>query len=188
MWATHILFVAWQKSDEPKAEAQALAKFGNDKKDKQGTRRFKVVVYKPGRESENLKRLQSGQVYIVGHGAAGYGQIGDVDDEQRVDLLDVNTVCDRLIASGLNAAFSGKVKCFNCHSATAQGNAEPFAKLFATEMRRRTYTHCQYFGYDSSVQLAYKDLAFGGHYKHALEKINGRWCGMDRASGARKPF
>ena len=173
MTATHILFVAWQKADEKKAEAKAWANFknkSNKNKSEDDTRsRYKVVVYKPKVTSQNLSKMQTGQIYILGHGAAGYGNIADIDGTGGVEL-NAQQVAERLIESGLKPAFSGKIKCYNCHSATSQNGKPAFAALFAEEMRKRQYEHCQYFGYDSSISAAYTDSGLGGTHKHALLK------------------
>lgn len=189
MTATHILFVAWQKADEKKAQANAWKKIGNESKNKDREdvkRRFKVIVYKPKTKSENLKKMQTGQIYILGHGAAGYGSIADIDGKGGVELT-ATQVADRLIESGLSTAFSGKIKCYNCHSSTAGETGPAFAKLFADEMRSRQYEHCQYFGYDSSVHAAYEDRGFGGTHKHALDLIDGKYRPADRAGTTSKP-
>ena len=187
MPATHVFFVSWEGGVEFRNDSLEAAEVGNREKNKNGTRVFEVVSYDPDGPSETLRKMLTGHIYIVGHGAAGYGFIADVDHPSRRDLS-VNEVCDRLIASGLQPTFNGKIKCFNCHSATAQGNARPFASLFADEMRQRNYVHCQYFGYDQSVALAYVDKGFGGIHRHAMYNVGDDWLPYDRASNARHAF
>jgi hypothetical protein len=188
MSATHVLFVAWEKADEKTAEANAWAEFGNKKKRTIPTN-YQVVIYKPGTESEYLKKLQTGQIYILGHGARGFHSIGDIDgdpDKIKINLLSAENVGDRLIESGLQTSFSGKIKCYNCDSSrTRQGNPG-FAQVFADYMRWKKYSKCQYFGYDSSVSTAHEDKAFGGTHRHALyEMEKGRYVAIGRAKDKR---
>lgn len=180
MIATHILFVAWQNASEKNAQAEAWKKVGNADKSKEGARNYEVVVYKPDCKSENLKKIQTGYIYILGHGAAGYGNIADIDENGAIELSAAE-VANRLIDSGLSTAFSGKIKCFNCNS-SAEGNGKPaFAKIFADEMRKRKYSNCQYFGYNRSIVAAYGNMGFDGMYKHAVIELEGRYIAISRA-------
>jgi hypothetical protein len=194
MTATHILFVAWQSADEKSAQAAAWANVGNMNKSKEGARRYKAVVYKPNKRSENLKKMQVGQIYILGHGAAGYGKIADIDGDARVELT-AGQIADRLFESGLNPAFMGAIKCFSCDSANSANGELAFADVFAYEMRRRKYIHCRYFGYTRPLEAVYADYGFHEvnngvfiQHKHALENVNGKYVAMNRAKEYREEF
>jgi len=171
-----IIFVAWdgaqERSHEKVKQAFKWAKKGNltrSKSSKDVARIFTPVVYHPHTEDEDLKRMQTGQIYILGHGAEGFGAIGDIDgqiDDPTVTLLSADQVATRLIDSGLKPAFMGDIKLFNCHSATRTNGENSFADLFATAMWEREYTHCRIFGYEDSVEAAYKNRGFGKLCKH----------------------
>lgn len=190
MLATHVLFVAWEQADEKTAEAEKWAEFGNKKEKKERTipTNYQVVIYKPGTESEHLKKLQTGQIYILGHGARGFHSIGDIDgdpDKIKMNLLSAENVGDRLIESGLKTSFSGKIKCYNCDSSrTRQGNPG-FAQVFADYMRWKKYSKCEYFGYDSPVSSAHEDLGFGTHRNALHEMENGKYISIGRAKDKR---
>ena len=197
MPATHILFVAWQGAEEKSTQARAWAKTGNKSKSKDGERRFKAVIYHPRKQSENLKRMQVGQIYILGHGAAGYANIADIDGDARVELP-ASEVADRLIKSGLNPAFMGTFKCFSCDSANSANGGTAFADEFAYEMRRQEYIRCRYFGYTKPLEAAYANHDFDFddqngvfiQHKHALEHLpnSDRYVPLDRAKNYREEF
>jgi hypothetical protein len=67
------------------------------------------------------------QIYIRGHGQPGDSGIYSGGFNWR---LGAEEVAKRLIASGLQTSFAGKIKCYNCHSAE-QGINEPFAQALA---------------------------------------------------------
>jgi hypothetical protein len=180
MNATHILFVAWPKGYEKIAEARAWKKIGNAQKAKNGTRKFAAVVYQKGARSETLRKMQTGQIYILGHGDSGTGHIADV--EQGGDGLTANVVCDRLVESGLSTSFSGKIKCFTCYSAAGAHGKLSFAARLAVGMRSRGYCHCGYVGYERAIVAAYEDLGLGSTSKHYAEFIGGRYVEQGRTS------
>lgn len=196
MTATHVLFVPWTSGSDQEDSAKQWVKFGNKHKSKNArgeSREFKRVIYKMNTVSENLKRMQTGQLYVMGHGAAGYGSIHDVDGDNAVPLSAL-TVAERLIEMGLQPEFAGEIKCYSCHSAARSSWSAPsFAEMFAAEMRNKGYRHCQYFGYNRYVIAAYGDLLGNGdthrHWAHAMGKRDGKetYAAAGRASEHRRP-
>lgn len=179
MKATHILFIAWEKADEKVAQANDWANFANNNKSKRDCkskgdhRLYKVVVYKKGTWSTDLMHLSTGQIYILGHGAAGYGSIANIDGDGRAELSAIE-VADRLRGSGLSDTFQGKIKCYNCNSANSANDQLAFAKIFADRIREKGHTHCQIFGYNSSIAASYKPSSFGvgdQQHKHAVLEV-----------------
>lgn len=187
MSATHIVFVAWEGAVEKEGQADLWAKKGNTERStssKGEKRKFKAVIYHPQRQSENLKKIQVGQIYILGHGASGFGSIGDVDgdvNDDNVRLLSGSQVADRLIASGLKKHFMGDIKCFSCDSAKRTNGLNSFADVFADAMFEREYTHCRIFGYTMALNAGYTDQGYPNDkgvllHKHAME-ANGSFTG-----------
>jgi hypothetical protein len=199
MTATHILFVPWERAEnaeEKRAEAKDWMKVGNAEKSKSAAnqqRRFKAIIFKPGRISENLLRMQTGQIYILGHGAAGYASIGNIDDAATAVLLSAREVAARLFHSGLNPEFAGSIKCFSCHSAEAGQGTPSFAQEFADRLRSKGYVKCQYFGYNNAVITGFKDFGLyeaGAKHKHwAVQHPTkpGAYVEQGRASTQRVP-
>jgi len=67
------------------------------------------------------------EIYVIGHGGDGLDYIQSTKGLN----LRYNVVVDRLINSGLAAAYAGDVKIYACHSGDASGANLSFAKLFA---------------------------------------------------------
>jgi hypothetical protein len=110
------------------------------------------------------------------------------------ERVNYDVVVDRLIASGLRETFSGKIKCFNCHSAEEgvvgsdpEVEGPPFARLVADEMYSRGYKFCTFYGYYGSVDSFAKDGSAGVH-KYARHVVNGKYVELGCASEARVQF
>lgn len=99
-------------------------------------------VWYTGRVSPIIMSLNANdQIYIRGHGLPG-----DTEIQSSAWKLDADEVARRLIASGLQKNFAGKIKCYNCHSAES-GIDKAFAQAFADRLYSSGYKSCEYFGY-----------------------------------------
>ncbi len=131
----------------------------------------KAVWWDPKKKDPFISSLNTGQIYIRGHGMPGSGSIeGGRGGEQ----VHYDEVVDRLLGSGLQKSFQGDVKCYNCHSAE-MGDPQfddgwPFAQCIADELYRRGVKHCRIFGYFGSIDSFVKDGSRGRH-KYIREKV-----------------
>lgn len=105
------------------------------------------------------------QIYVRGHCTPGSPKIFTKSTGNPDGNLQFNEVADRLIDTGLDVDFSGKVKCYNCHS--AEGGIEAFAQLFADYMYQKGYKKCTYYGYEGALD------SLGGGQLNASVKGNG---------------
>ena len=150
-----------------------------------------AVWYKPKTKSPFIQSMSTGQIYIRGHGMAGFKSIEGGRGGERIDF---DVVADRLIKSGLPKSFNGKIKLFNCHSAeSGQPGSDPecvgppFARQFADEMYSRGYRSCTYYGYHGSIDSFAKDGSRGRH--HYIRKVvMGQQTELGRASEGRVQF
>ncbi len=102
-------------------------------------------------------------IYIIGHCSAGSSEMQSHDHATNISVSDL---ADRLIASGLQTTFSGKIKLYGCSTgSTWTLNLlitslvwDSFSQLFADEMAGRGYVHCRYFGYTKNIRTAYDSL------------------------------
>ncbi len=145
-------------------------------------------VWFDGKKDPFLAGMGNGQIYIRGHGMPGFRSIEGGRGGERVNYT---TVVDRLIKSGLRKTFSGKIKCFNCHSAETgvigsdpEVEGPPFARLIADEMYTRGYKSCTFYGYVGAIDSFAKDGSAGKH-KYARGKGN---VELGRASEGRIQF
>lgn len=134
-----------------------------------------------------ISSLNTGEIYIRGHGMPGFKSIEGGRGGERIDYT---VVADRLIESGLKKQYNGKIKLFNCHSAETgvpghdpECVGPPFARLFADELYSRGYKHCTFFGYVGSIDSFAKDGSQGKH--HYIRKNNAE---VARASMGRIQF
>jgi hypothetical protein len=104
------------------------------------------VFYKPRRSSPMMRALGDDQVYIRGHSTSGRGEIFSGSGT----TLDGAEVGRRLIETGLQSSFGGKLKCYNCWSG-ATGTASDFAQIFADYMWDKGYRSCRFYGYKGAV-------------------------------------
>jgi hypothetical protein len=139
--------------------------------DKMNGKAIVVVWYQPGKKNAFLQSMNSGQVYVRGHGTAGLDEIESTGGGEKVDS---STVADRLIKSGLPKIYNGKIKFFNCHSAEQGANGEtPFAQRAANELYARGYKNCTYWGYDGPIDRNVKDGPAGKHH-YRREFVKGK--------------
>lgn len=110
--------------------------------------RQSVAVWYDGGTDAFLSSLNNGQIYIRGHGNPGSDELELARNGERVNYTEV---VQRLITSGLKREFSGKIKCFNCHSAESANGRDAFAQLLADEMWSRGYKYCTYHGYTDAI-------------------------------------
>lgn len=125
--------------------------------------------WSPKKKDPFVSSLNTGQIYIRGHGMPGFKSIEGGRGGERVDY---DEVVDRLIGAGLNKNFSGDIKCYNCHSAE-HGDPDstdpeavggiPFAQRVADELVGRGYRGCRIFGYYGSIDSFVKDGSEGTH-------------------------
>lgn len=127
------------------------------------------VWWNPKKKDPFISSLNTGQVYIRGHGMPGFQSIEGGRGGERVHYDDV---VDRLLSAGLHKSFTGDIKCYNCHSAEMGdptsgdpevGDGTPFAQRIADELYRRGVRGCRVFGYYGSIDSFAKDGSSGKH-------------------------
>lgn len=151
-----------------------------------------VAVWYNGKKNPHMASLTDGQLYIRGHGMPGFRSIEGGRGGERISY---DVLVDRLIATGLRKTFSGKVKCYNCHSAEPGvvgsdpevEDGSPFARLVAEEMYSRGFKHCTYFGYFGAVD-AFAKAGSQGTHKYSREVRAGTQVEVARARDARAQF
>jgi hypothetical protein len=126
-------------------------------------------------------------IYIRGHGHPGGNYItSDISDS---DICDVQELCVRLIAAGLDEMSLAEIKLWNCSSGADSGPNISFAKKVADEMRRRGYTLCKFYGYTQSISGYYTEghkwaVGYRSGVLNWLLGLSGRYI-MGRASDYR---
>jgi hypothetical protein len=150
-----------------------------------------AVWYKPKTKDPFIQSLNTGQIYIRGHGMPGFKSIEGGRGGERIDY---DVVVDRLIESGLRKAYAGKIKLFNCHSAEngkpgtdPECVGPPFARQVADELYSRGYKSCTFYGYFGSIDSFAKDGSKGKHH-YVREVVNGKQVELGRVSDARVEF
>lgn len=159
-----------------------------------------VQVWYDGKKNPFLAGMNDGQIYIRGHGMPGENLIEGGRGGEKVRYTEV---VNRLIKSGLKKTFTGKIKCYNCHSAetidpagnlwaaVTETGGMPFAQLVADEMYARGYRACTFYGYVGSIDSLPKDGSAGKH-KYVRAKVfnNGKYeqVEMGRVSESRFQF
>jgi hypothetical protein len=116
-----------------------------DAEEEKGKKVWTEVWY-AGRVSPIIFSLRTAdeQIYIRGHGQPGETKISSGKGNWS---LAAKEVAKRLIESGLQPSFAGKIKCYNCHSADS-GIGESFAQAFSDYMYySEGYRSCEYWGY-----------------------------------------
>lgn len=133
-----------------------------------------------------LARLgKDDQVYIRGHCIPGFDGIFDLDaqvdesgkkvtapsvpkpiidyladrvfSQRLVMSLTTQQVVQRLTRSGLSPNFSGKIKCYNCHSAEKSDQDEPsFAARVKAQLISLAYVNCKVYGYTGSLSSSHE--------------------------------
>jgi len=129
-------------------------------------------VWFTGKKNPFMSGMQARHIYIRGHGLSGAGFILA---RRRSTYYKYTEVVSRLITSGLPKTFSGKLKCYHCHSAESidpSGSADShvfetrgvaFAQIVADELYARGYRNCTYYGYEGGIDAMPKDGTGGRH-------------------------
>ncbi len=174
---TYVLFIPWRRADqlekalfigrsgkspdtmsfagdEHHAKDQQWKTLAQDNRMKAKKQFFEVRF--TGIQSIILLSMADGQIYIRGHGLPGDACISSGQDSHESARLHANDVARRLIDSGLQTGFAGKIKCYNCHSAEFGLSGSPFAQVFADAMWRAGYKKCTYWGYQGSLTSFYE--------------------------------
>ncbi len=112
------------------------------------------------------------QIYVYGHCEPG---IPKMVNDTETTILDSTQLAMRLIASGLQKEFSGRVKVFGCHSGVAnhdnEDDEESVAEALANAMRARKYNSCEFFGYTEALRYSNSVESATGH-KYAITAQN----------------
>jgi hypothetical protein len=157
--------------------------------DKMKTKKQFYEVWYSGSQSVILFSMTDGQIYIRGHGQPGENHISSGDDTHDTACITANDVAHRLIDSGLQTSFAGKIKCYNCHSAEAGWKGAPFAQVFADAMAAAGYTNCTYWGYLGSLTSFYEtwhnDPQLHKYAGHKEDFGDGAWV-MDDARASQR--
>ncbi|MCF4173176.1 hypothetical protein [Vibrio sp. McD22-P3] len=120
------------------------------------------------------------QIYIRGHGFPGKEHITMAKCWGTV--VGHRFVVDRLKENGLPKTFTGKIKCYNCNSASWVNVQRSFAQALADYMYGWGYDKCTYYGYRGKLDSYYKN-GFDGIHKYIR---GGNFTdGVCRASDAR---
>jgi hypothetical protein len=124
-------------------------------------------------------------VYVFGgHGVAGRDAIGWPGDDG--NLIDSQTVVDRVTNEGWGPTFSGRLKVYSCYS--GEGGENAFAKLVAEKMRIAGWTGCSFFGYRGQITQSYEEIDLGRLLHRARYQGPEEDAGTHRWSVMTKPF
>ncbi len=150
-------------------------------------------VWYSGQTSVILFGMTDGQIYIHGHGEPGRPNIFSGDPKAHdVHEISAPRLAERLIQSGLQPGFAGKIKCYNCHSAERGAEESSFAQLFADVMWDNGFRSCTFWGYTGSLTSFYENRGARGLHKFSGDKIDlGDGCFVyqdERASARRHPI
>lgn len=144
------------------------------------------IWWNPKHKDPFISSLNTGQIYIRGHGMPGFRSIEGGRGGERVDYEEV---VDRLLTAGLHKSFTGDIKCYNCHSAETGvpgsdpeiEDGTPFAQYIADELYRRGVKHCRIFGYYGSIDSFAKDGSQGKHkYIRSKGIVDGKMVQAER--------
>jgi len=155
-----------------------------------------LAVWYNGKSHPFMSSMNTGQIYIRGHGMPGFVSIEMARGGERIHYTDV---VDRMIKSGLKKAFGGDIKCYNCHSAEngVPGDdpeiedGTPFAQYIADELYNRGYKSCRIFGYTDAIDSNPKSaasVAMPGEVLHKYRRGKGGAGNYGRASSGRVEF
>jgi hypothetical protein len=154
------------------------------------TKKFYHIIHYSPIKNPILHFTTEGSIYIHGHGAAksnlietGKGTIGK-------DLTYFQ-LADRLIKTGLNKKFAGKIKIYSCES--GDGDSLAFANRVAVYMRSLGYDKCEYSGYKGLIDVYARS---DGHKYSDIKKktrdkegeLHIEWIAQGRASANRVSF
>jgi len=120
-----------------------------------------TVIWYDGKPQPQIQSLDTGQLYIRGHGMPGMGSIFGA--KSGGETVPFNTVFERLVTSGLPKTFGGEIHCYNCNSAanSPDNKGDPYAVTFANFMYSQGYKSCKYFGYLGLLDSFQKDGSKG---------------------------
>jgi hypothetical protein len=116
---------------------------------------FTLIGYDHNVHNELLTLSSDSTIYIRGHGSQGGTEFSTnmhVGEEvQKAQSLTIEDVCQRLIDSGLQKSFAGKIKFSNCWSGVSdpyrKGRETPSALRGAKYFRKQGFKKCHVFGY-----------------------------------------
>jgi hypothetical protein len=156
-----LVFVPWNRktggsfgNDVDLWRNRALSTYGKEKSDSDEF--FQVVYYENDGPIAAVRSVPlNAKIYICGHGGPGKNVVSP-GSIKHSEVLTGALVGKRLRVAGLSVDFAGKIKCFNCNSATAvdgHDNYEgTFAREFADYMVSNGYTKASFQGYTASVK------------------------------------
>ena len=155
-----------------------------------------VAIWYDGKSNPFMASFNTGQIYVRGHGMAGFVSIEMARGGERIHYTDV---VDRLVTSGLKKAFAGDIKCYNCHSAETGvpgsdsqiDDGTPFAQYVADELYARGYKSCRVFGYTDAIDSFPKGagaVVQTGEVLHKYRRGKGGAGNFGRASTGRVQF
>ena len=162
----HVAFVPWTQATAP--EFSTYVNQWNTANTHDG-HQWTVVHY--GDDRSTIKALGFGSaIRIIGHGGAG-------DHELDADLhgngtIKYDTVCDRLIATGLTRTYAGTIDCHSCSSAVPIPGKQAFAAKIANYLRSKGYLLISVVGYFGALDAEYDNT--GGKYDHKYVTLFGR--------------
>lgn len=101
-----VIWIPW-----PEAEAGEFIE-RSDQWNDVSKKHFTIITYDPSSRNENLAALQTGSIYMRGHGMPGNPSV-----TTRGKALHIHESIDRLIGMGLDRHFGGAIKFYSCYSA-----------------------------------------------------------------------
>jgi hypothetical protein len=173
-----VLFMAMGKSDLVAFNEYGRANGGSNTEwidytdaNQTGADKKITAVWYSGSADPTMQSLGTAadQIYIRGHNDATLGT--SIQVARGGTVLSADEVCKRIIKSGLRKRFSGKIKCYNCHSGeTFAGFKSSFAQALADYMYNHGFDNCTYYGYEGALDSFYKAGSEGTH-KYRRDKV-----------------
>lgn len=149
-----------------------------------------MVEWYSGKKLPYMQSLDTGAIYIRGHGDAGdhYIRSSKVGLYEEVSY---ETVFERLLESGLKQSFQGHIHCYNCHSAEPGQKKPlskiPYARMFADHMFSRGYKSCKFYGYLGAIDSFAKVGNDGGKDIYSRDRSRKELGTWDDARVSFKP-
>ncbi len=151
-----VLFIPWTEGESPEqtAKCEKWKSYINSRRDDQ---RYVTIVHHKSNQQELMSELGDyDQVYVRGHCDAGSNEISE--DKTGKKMIDSVKLCSRLKKAGLQAAWKGKLKFWNCSSGSDMKivffNLKSFAHRCAVLLRGDEF-QCQFIGYTQTLQPYY---------------------------------
>jgi hypothetical protein len=173
-----VLFMAMGKSDLVAFNEYGRANGGSNTEwidytdaNQTGADKKITAVWYSGSADPTMQSLGTAadQIYIRGHNDATLGT--SIQVARGGTVLSADEVCKRIIKSGLRKRFSGKIKCYNCHSGeTFAGFKSSFAQALADYMYNHGFDNCTYYGYEGALDSFYKAGSKRAH-KYRRDKV-----------------